>query len=50
MPESELRMAVQNNENDDGNQASDLKEIESNTSPSLAKAKRTRLTFPFGAW
>ncbi|CAF1046874.1 unnamed protein product [Adineta ricciae] len=49
MPESELRMAVQNNENDDGNQVSDSKRTESNTSPSLVKAKRTRLTFPFGA-
>lgn len=50
MPESELRMAVQNNENDDDDQVPDLKDIETSTSPSLTKGKRTRLTFPFGAW
>jgi hypothetical protein len=43
MPESELP-------NDDDDEIANTKDMESSTSPSSAKTKRARLTFPFGAW
>jgi hypothetical protein len=45
MSESELIITL---DNDD--EIMDTKDIESSTSPNSSKAKRARLTFPFGAW
>jgi hypothetical protein len=45
MPESEIIITLDNDE-----ELLNSKEIDSNTSPNSLKTKRTRLTFPFGAW
>jgi hypothetical protein len=45
MSESEIIITL---DNDD--EIMNTKDIESNTSPNSSKTKRTRLTFPFGAW
>lgn len=45
MPEIEAMVSL---DNDD--ELINSKDIDSSTSPNPSKTKRTRLTFPFGAW
>ncbi|UJR22545.1 hypothetical protein I4U23_025594 [Adineta vaga] len=45
----EKGLIIKSYETERGNEETDMKEIESSTSPNSPKTKRTRLTFPFGA-
>jgi hypothetical protein len=45
MPESELIITIDNDDD-----IINTKDMETSTSPNSSKNKRTRLTFPFGAW
>ncbi len=45
MPDSQLIITIDNED-----EIINTKDMESSTSPNSSKAKRARLTFPFGAW